>query len=705
MTTKSLSRRQVRWSEFLSRFAFQIYPVSGKSNGKPDALTRRSGDLPQLATDPRREHQNQTLLKPSSLSAEVIADLPSLPLPTSEPPSNPPTSQPEPKPSDLTISTTSFDHFRTLNWEAELAAYPAMLEEEEPWEESTAEKITRMLNAAYVDDPFFKEIEEKLKSTTLQRSKVIQLSQAKIHEGWLYYRDRLYVPLGDDNLRTFIIQTAHDQPLTGHPGQNKIFELLSRSYWWESLHLDIKKFRKACQGCKRDTISRHLRSGLLKPLPIPNHRWRDISIDFIGPLPVTKEGGFDAIMVVVDRLSKEKVIIECNTTMDSAQLARLLVRHVFCLHGLPDSIVSDRGPQFVSALWAAVCYRLRITIRLSTPHHPESDGQTERANQDIERFLRAFVNTNQDDWNEWLPMCQFALNTTVSSTTGVTPFFANNAYHPRMDFDSPRPPPPDASTTVLASNLAGNEYVKKMEEITQLLKENMRAAQESQERNANKKRTPSPLYRVNDMVYLSSKHFVSERPSHKLDHKFYGPFKVLSVHSHHCRLDLPHQMAKAHHSRNFDMIIPGNEKGMPGQTNPPPPPIAVTISGEDLWAIEEVLASRRDNRGFQYKVRWRGYDSSSDTWEPLANVIDAVLATRPFHTSHPRSKKPTKEEKEAAKRENNPAPEPSLFPSTPSPAPPQAIPLPPPLPPAAKPIAVRQSSRTSKKKVNFGDTT
>lgn len=682
MTTKSLSRRQVRWNEFLSRFDFEIRPIPGVSNGKADALTRRSGDLPQDATDPRKEHQNQTVLKPANLSAEVIASLPNIPF-------------------DLSSATvySDYSHFRELNWEAELAASPAILEDIDIWEESTPEKIRRLLTAAYLDDAFFEEISEKLGSDSVQSSRIINLSEAKVHEGWLYYRDRLYVPLGNDNIRTFLIQTIHDQPLTGHPGKNKMFELVTRSYWWPTLWKDIDTFRRACHGCHRDNPSRLLKSGLLKPLPVPSHRWKDLSIDFIGPLPVTKEGDFDAIVVVVDRLSKDKVIVECNTTVDSAQLAKLLVRHVFCLHGLPDTIVSDRGPQFISALWSAVCHRLRIRINLSTAHHPESDGQTERANQDVERFLRAFVNVNQDDWNEWLPMCQFALSTTVNSTTGVTPFFANNAYHPRMDFDAPKVARADASATVLAGNFAGNEYVRKMEEITQVLKDNMRAAQETHERNANKKRRPSPLYRVGDMVYLSSKNIVSERPSHKLDHRYHGPFKVLSVHSHHCRLDLPHEMALIHHSRNYDMIIPGHGDGMPGQTNPPPPPIGVSVAGDELWGIETLLDSRRTKDGFDYLVRWRGYDSSHDSWEPLANVVDAVAATRPFHASKPRAKKPTKMEIKATRGSNNPTQPPAI---TPSPSiqkdiPRPALPLPPSIEPA--PAPVRKSSRQTKKKV------
>lgn len=516
--------------------------------------------------------------------------------------------------------------------------------------ESTPERIRRLINEGYTNDEFAADVFKKLKSGKQEFHKRINLSEAKIHEGWLYYKDCLYVPAGTDNIRTLIIQTAHDQPLCGHPGKNKMFELLHRSYFWPTMAKDIDTFRKACQGCKRDNPSRLLRSGLLKPLPVPQHRWKDLSIDFIGPLPVTKEGGFDAIMVVVDRLSKEKVIVECMTTMTSAELAKILVKYVFCIHGLPDSIVSDRGPQFVSALWSAVCHRLRILINLSTAHHPESDGQTERANQDVARFLRVFVNINQDDWNEWLPMCQFALNTTISSTTGVTPFFANNAYHPRMNFDAPKSPPAGASSAILTATLAGNEYVKKMEDITQILRENMRAAQETQERNANKKKRPSPLYHVGDMVYLSSKNIVSERPSHKLDHRYYGPFKILSVHSHHCRLDLPHEMALIHPGKNYDMIIPGDGEGLPGQTNPPPPSIGIDISGEQLWGVETILDSRRISQQFEYKVRWRGYDSSHDSWEPLSHVVHATASTREFHASHPRAKKPTKAEIQKAKR-------------------------------------------------------
>lgn len=156
-------------------------------------------------------------------------------------------------------------------------------------------------------------------------------------------------------------------------------------------------------------------------------------MDFVTGLP--KSSGYDAICVVVDRLSKKFHEIPCDTTIDAESLAKLFVANVWKLHGLPDTIVSDRGALFVSKFWAALCKRLKIQSLLSTAYHPETHGQTERTNAVMEQYLRCFVNYAQDDWPEWTPMSEFAGNNVVSSTARVSPFLANYGFHPRKKLD------------------------------------------------------------------------------------------------------------------------------------------------------------------------------------------------------------------------------------------------------------------------------
>jgi len=125
--------------------------------------------------------------------------------------------------------------------------------------------------------------------------------------------------------------------------------------------------------------------------------------------------------------------------MKAHELGNIFVRDIYRLHGLPDSIVSDRGPLFVSEFWKAVCHRLQTTIALSTAYHPETNGGTENANAYLEQYLRHYVNYAQDDWETWLPLAEFAVNNVMNISTSMSPFFANKRFHPRMSFGPPRP--------------------------------------------------------------------------------------------------------------------------------------------------------------------------------------------------------------------------------------------------------------------------
>uniref|UniRef100_A0A1Y1NDZ2 RNA-directed DNA polymerase n=1 Tax=Photinus pyralis TaxID=7054 RepID=A0A1Y1NDZ2_PHOPY len=432
--------------------------------------------------------------------------------------------------------------------------------------------------------------------------------------------------------------------------KNKLYELISRSYWWPQLSADTKRFTRNCHGCLRNKSSRLRYQGTLKPLPIPLQRWRDLSVDFIGPFQPTPRG-FNAIMVVVDRLSKDRHFTPCRTDMKAHNLAMLFVRDVWKLHGLPDSIVSDRGPLFVSEFWKAVCHRLQTNISLSTAYHPETDGQTENANSFLEQYLRQYVSFAQDDWDEWLPLAEFAARNVVNDSTGMSPFFANTGYHPRMSFGPPRVVPKPAPKDVTDRCREGNNFVAKMQEITDILRTNLLSAQASQEKFANAHRSPAPAYRVGDMVLLSTRNINSARPIPKLDHKFIGPFRIERVlGSHTYQLKLPHELSSIHNSFHTNLLRPSPNDPLPGQHNPPPPPIALDEKGEKLWAIDKILDSKRTKgKGLQYHILWRGFGREEATWEPLHNVVNAHIAIKEFEKRYRNKPRPTRRETRTAR--------------------------------------------------------
>ena len=158
----------------------------------------------------------------------------------------------------------------------------------------------------------------------------------------------------------------------------------------------VHKYVRHCHVCKRSKGSRFKKQGVLQPLPVPEQCWQDFSIDLVTGIPEVY--GCDAILNVVNRLSKEHHYIETTKKLSAEGLADLFLKHVWKHYGLPQSIVSDCGSQFISDFWSFLCKKLGITAQLSTAWHPETDGQTERINGVMEQYLCAYVIYLQDDW-------------------------------------------------------------------------------------------------------------------------------------------------------------------------------------------------------------------------------------------------------------------------------------------------------------------
>ena len=170
----------------------------------------------------------------------------------------------------------------------------------------------------------------------------------------------------------------------------------------------------------------------MKPLPIPERIWSELSVDIITGLVPSKD--CTSIIIVTDRLSKSIIVLPMKETR-AIDVAQTLLEHIFQHHGLPTAIVSNRGTQFVSMLWTEVCRLVKITWRLSTAFYPETDGATERANQELETYLRIFTLFQQEDWTFQLSIAIMALNSRISQSTGLSPFFMTHGYHQSiMDF-------------------------------------------------------------------------------------------------------------------------------------------------------------------------------------------------------------------------------------------------------------------------------
>jgi hypothetical protein len=183
----------------------------------------------------------------------------------------------------------------------------------------------------------------------------------------LINRDCIYV-LDYIPLRVQLLQDHHDPPAVGRPGRAKTLELHARRYYWPSMRKDVDHFVRNCHIRRRTKSTRHTPYGILRPLSVPEQPWQHISVDFVPGLPRSK--GFDTICVVVDRLTKQWHLIPYTPTVIAEGLVDLFCDRIFRYHGLPETIVSDRGPQFASHFWKHLCSNQeKIELR---PVHPDA---------------------------------------------------------------------------------------------------------------------------------------------------------------------------------------------------------------------------------------------------------------------------------------------------------------------------------------------
>jgi transposase InsO family protein len=198
----------------------------------------------------------------------------------------------------------------------------------------------------------------------------------------------------------------------------------------------IRKYIAGCDLCQRTKPHREKPRNPLHPHEIPSQPWEHISIDLITGLP--ESNGFNAILVIVDRFSKMILLVAIRDTLTSFQTAEIYRDHVWSKHGLPKKIISDRGPQFAAQFMKELHKLIGIETNLSTAFHPQTDGQTERINQEVEQYLRLFINHCQTDWNTWLSCAEFSYNDKVHSLTGFSPFFVNYGRHPDKGTSLPK---------------------------------------------------------------------------------------------------------------------------------------------------------------------------------------------------------------------------------------------------------------------------
>lgn len=248
-------------------------------------------------------------------------------------------------------------------------------------------------------------------------------------KGILRVGSRIYV--GDKGQsRKNIMWELHDGTIGGHSGQEATLKRICQFFYWPTMKEEVSNYVKTCDICQRIKTSNQLPGGLLQPLPVPSQIWTDISMDFIEGLP--KSGDKDCIMVVIDRFTKVGHFTALSHPYTATTVAQLFLDTVFKLHGMPQTIVSDRDKLFTSQFWKELFKAVGTKLHMSTSYHPQSDGQTERLNRCLEHYLRAMVSQRPNRWAKWLALAEWWYNCTYNSAIKMSPYEALYGVKPRQ---------------------------------------------------------------------------------------------------------------------------------------------------------------------------------------------------------------------------------------------------------------------------------
>ena len=431
----------------------------------------------------------------------------------------------------------------------------------------------------------------------------------------MVYENRLVVTEAP-GLKDAILTELHDAPYSGHFGFRKTWELVKKDYWWPKLTASIRHWVSTCDRCQRDKASTQQPAGLLEPLQIPDLKFQSIGMDFIVQLPMTKTKR-NAIFVIVDRLTKMVWLIPCTTTVTAEGVAELFYEHWWNHYGWPQEIVSDRDSKFTGTFWTELLKITGTKQSMSTPFHPESDGQTERINRILEDTLRHYVGAKQDDWDKLLPAVEFAINNSFQESTKTTPF--ELVYGQRL-----RTPltveagGAEPTSYVSTSSPSANRIAEQVRNRVRRAKQCLLQARDRQKAYADRHRRDES-YTKGQKVLLDVRNLsLRIRGSKKLLARWAGPFPILErIGKQAYQIDLKDTLP-VHDVFHVSLLKPYKEGG---RRQPPPPP--VVIDGEPEDEVEQILAhrdmrfgpkSKRSKR--EYLVTFRGYGPEYNLWLP-----------------------------------------------------------------------------------------
>ncbi|UYV61596.1 hypothetical protein LAZ67_1005488, partial [Cordylochernes scorpioides] len=370
------------------------------------------------------------------------------------------------------------------------------------------------------EDKFIESVKKNLNGS---RRSIAQ--NFKEEDGCLFKKNpnpegRAWLLVVPENKKREIMKEYHNHMSNGHLGVARTMYRIKSKYFWPSMLKDVSEFVRTCHLCQSRKGSNQLPSGLLQPIPPANFPFERIGIDFVGPLPSTKNRK-KWIIVLSDyytRYAETRAVSEATVK----EVSKFLVEDIFLRHGAPQYLISDRGSQFTSNLMKEVMKTCKIKHCFTTSYHPQTNGLTERLNRTLINMLSMYVNTDQKNWDEILPFITHAYNTTIQETTGYSPFFLMFGREPTSLLD-------DRNISVDIDKDDYDEYIKhhldKINRTRKLVINNTIKTQERMKKNYDKKHVersyePGELVAVWTPIRKIGK-------CEKLLRKYFGPYRIL----------------------------------------------------------------------------------------------------------------------------------------------------------------------------------
>ena len=433
-----------------------------------------------------------------------------------------------------------------------------------------------------------------------------------IRDGLYYYGgDRMYIPLP---LRLTLLSQYHDNPTGGHQGSSRTLEKICRNFFWPSIREDTVRYVTSCDSCQRHKPRNSQPEGLLVPLAIPDDRFDTVAIDFMS-LPKSKDG-FDSCFIIVDKLTKLVSLTPTTSKCTAFDAARIFVRKWFLTgRGLPNTIISDRDPRFISSFWSGIMKQLEIKLELTTARHQQANGQAENIVKLSKDALRAYSGYNGAEWSFYVPSVEFALNDSISSATGFSPF--------RLAF---------GTTGKIINQPVAQTLDFRMNTDLERARVTIATQQDRMVRFADQERSPARQYVEGDLVMLERDgiNWPAESASDaKLLSRRLGPLTVISSDAsrNNVTLRLPLNM-KIHPVFHTSLVslYKRPEASFPQRVTTIP--VDEPFDPETEYEVDDVIDHRLYRRKRQLLLRWKGYGPEHDWWSNLddTDCPDALQA-------------------------------------------------------------------------------